>query len=178
MPPVRKIDLVPGELRDRLRRALEERGFGDIVAVTEELNAWLAADGLELRIGKSAVGEFSKLLKDQREAFSIASAVLAETDIDAESELHRVLMQMIGASAVHLIRAIREEEGQIDAKDLHFLSRMLKDLMSSAGIREKLLEDERKRLEKAQAARLEAAVAKGDLDAEAADRARRILGFA
>lgn len=178
MPAVRKLDLVPKELRDRLQRSLEARGYGDIVAITEELNFWLDEAGLELRVGKSTVGEFSKVLKDQRDAFSIAAAVLAETDLDAESELHRTLMQMIGASAVHLIKAVRDEDGQIGPQDLHFLSRMLKDLMHSAGIREQILENERKRLEKAQAQKLDAAVQKGDIDAAAALRAREILGFA
>lgn len=178
MPAPRKVDLLPESLRERLRKALADRGFGGIVEVTEELNGWLEGEGLELRIGKSAVGEFSKVLKDQRDAFSIASAVLAETDLDAESELHRTLMQMIGASAVHLIKAIRDQDGQIGPQDLHFLSRMLKDLMHSAGIREKILDDERRRVEKQQAAKLEAAVEKGDIDAAAAARAREILGFA
>lgn len=178
MPAVRKLDLVPKELRDRLQRTLEKRGYGDIVAISEELNVWLDEAGLELRVGKSTVGEFSKVLKDQRDAFSIAAAVLAETDLDAEGELHRTLMQMIGASAVHLIKAVRDEDGRLDPKDLHFLSRMLKDLMGSTAIREKLLEDERRRVEKAQAAKLDQAEAKGDIDAAAAARARAILGFA
>lgn len=173
MPAPRKVDLLPPELRARLAEALAARGFGDIVAVTESLNVWLEERGLELRLGKTAVGEFSKLLKDQREAFGMAETLLADMDVSAESEMHRTLMQMIATSAMHMMRAVRDEDEHLDAKSLMSLGRMLKDLMQSAGIREQLLAAHTR----AQAARLEAAVEGGDIDAEAAAKARRILGF-
>ena len=146
MPPPRKIDLIPAELRERLAETLAGRGFGDIVDVTEELNFWLEEEGLELTIGKSAVGEFSKALKDQRDAFKLAETLLADMDIEQESDMHKVLMQMIATSAVHMMQSVREEEGHLEPKDLMNLGRMLKDLMQSAGIREKLREDERVRV--------------------------------
>ncbi len=59
-------------------------------------------------------------------------------------------------------------------QNLHFLARMMKDVMSSSGIVQAMQEKEKK----AQAAKLDAAVTSGDIDAEAADKARRILGFA
>ena len=77
MPPPKKLDLIPHEVRQRLAMALQERGFADIVAVTEELNFWLDDAGLEIRIGKSAVGEYSKLLKNQRDAFAMAETLLS-----------------------------------------------------------------------------------------------------
>lgn len=174
MPAPKKIDLVPPELRERLRAALAERGFGDIVSVTEELNVWLEERGLELRLGKSAVGEFSKLLKDQREAFGMAETLLADMDLAAEGDMHRTLMQMIATSAMQMIRSVRAEEEHLDAKSLMSLGRMLKDLMGSAQVREQLLSAHLK----AQSAKLEAAVAGGDIDAAAAAKARAILGFA
>lgn len=146
MPSPRKVDLIPAEFRDWLRQTLEKRGFGDILAVTDELNERLAQDGQELRLGKTAVGEYSKLLKDQREAFGMAETLLADMDVAAEGDLHRTLMQMIAASAMQMMQAVRQEDGQLGPKDLGMLARMLKDLMGSAGIREKLLEDERARL--------------------------------
>ncbi|MCW9041729.1 MAG: DUF3486 family protein [Pseudopelagicola sp.] len=146
MPPPRKIDLIPTELRERLKETLAHRGFGDIVEVTDELNFWLEEEGLELRIGKTAVGNFSKLLKDQREAFAMAETLLGDMDIEQEGEMHRVLMQMIATSAMQLMQHVREQNGHLDPKDLMSLGRMLKDLMSSAGIREKIREDERVRI--------------------------------
>lgn len=146
MPAPAKLDLIPGEVRSWLREELATRGFADIVDVTEALNFRLQEAGLEITIGKTAVGKFSKALKDQREAFQIAETLLADMDISAEGELHKVLLQMIATSAVHMINAVREDGGQLEAKELMSLGRMLKDLMASSGMREKLLDDERKRI--------------------------------
>ena len=185
MPAPAKLDLIPPELRDWLREELAARGFADIVDVTEALNFRLQEQGLELTVGKTAVGKFSKALKDQREAFSIAETLLSDMDIEAEGELHKVLMQMIATSAVHMIHAVREEDWHLEPKDLMSLGRMLKDLMSSSGMREKLLADERARITrqaqeaaKAEALdRLDDGVASGAIDAAAAQAAREVMGF-
>lgn len=159
MPAPRKIDLIPAELRRWLAEALEARGFGDIIAVTEELNFKLDEAGVEVSIGKSAVGDFSKALKDQREAMGLAETLLADMDIERESDLHKVLMQLIATSAVQLLRSVRDDDKHLDAKDLMALGRMLKDIMSSAGIREKLRDDERARIAKEARAAAEAEIA-------------------
>jgi hypothetical protein len=185
MPSPRKLDLIPSELRDRLAKTLAANGFANILAVTEDLNVWLDETGCELRIGKTAVGEFSKLLKDQRDAFALAETLLSDMDIEQESNMHRALMQMIAASAVQMMKAVREDDGHLEPKDLMALGRMLKDLMQSAGFREKLREDERRRVaaeardaeRAALEARLDAATAAGGAEAAAAAEARRILGF-
>jgi uncharacterized protein DUF3486 len=148
MPAPRKLDLIPTDLRERLKQLLEKRGFADIVEVTEELNFWLDGEGLELRIGKTAVGEYSKLLKDQREAFGMAETLLADMDIQAEGDLHRSLMQMIAVSAMQMMQAVRTADGTLEPKDLMQLAKMLKDLMGSAGIREKLLADDEARIDR------------------------------
>jgi hypothetical protein len=153
MPPQRKIDLIPEELRIWLREELTERGFGDIEEVTESLNFRLEEAGQEISIGKTAVGKYSKALKDQRDAFAIADTLLSDMNVEKEGELHQVLMQMIATSAVHMIQNVRNEEGHLDPKDLMNLGRMLKDLMSSSGLREKLLADERERVAKEAAAK-------------------------
>lgn len=155
MPPPRKIDLMPAEVRDWLKTELEARGFAEIEEVTEALNFRLEQAGQRLTIGKTAVGNYSKALKDQREAFSIAETLLADMDIEAEGELQQTLVQMIAASAVHLIVSVREQDGHLEPKDLMNLGRMLKDLMASSGMREKLLADERARI--ARTAKQEAA---------------------
>ncbi|MEE3071747.1 MAG: phage protein Gp27 family protein [Pseudomonadota bacterium] len=182
MPTPRKIDLLPEEIRDWLREEFVARGFGDIEDVTEALNARLEDAGLQLTIGKSAVGRFSKALKDQREAFSIAETLLSDLDIEAEGELHKVLMQMIATSAVHMIHTVREEDGHLDPKDLMALGRMLKDLMASSGMREKLLAGERERIERATrekaADEMEAVAREGGLSDELIQNTRkRILGI-
>jgi hypothetical protein len=164
MPPPKKLDLIPIELRQRLAEELQSRGFGDIVDVTEALNHWLDEEGLELRVGKTAVGEYSKLLKDQRDAFAMAETLLADMDIEAESNMHKVLMQMIATAAFQMMQTVSENDGQFDPKGLAALSRMLKDLMHSAGIREKLREDERKRVTAEEAARAAKALEANSLE--------------
>ncbi|MDD9731047.1 DUF3486 family protein [Mameliella sp. AT18] len=186
MPPPKKLDLIPEELRRWLAEELRDRGFADIVDVTEALNFRLQEAGLELSVGKTAVGDFSKALKDQREAFAIAETLLSDLDIEAEGELHKVLMQMIATSAIHMIQSVRAEDQHLDPKDLMSLGRMLKDLMSSSGMREKLLADERARVarearEVAQAEMdeaLEATATEAGLSAEMLDRLRKgVLGL-
>ena len=155
MPPPKKLDLVPEELIEDLKRMLADRGFSDIVEVTEEFNTRLEIEGCEIRVGKTAVGNFSKMLKDQREAFSMAETLLSDMDLEAESDMHRTLMTMIATSAMQMMRSVREGNGHLPAGDLMNLGRMLKDLMGSSAVREKLLADERRRI--AQEAREDAA---------------------
>ncbi len=155
MPPPKKLDLIPTELRTRLAMVLQDRGFSDIVAVTEDLNFWLQEAGQEIRIGKSAVGEYSKLLKDQRDAFAMAETLLGDLDIEQESTMHKVLMQMIATAAFQMMNAVAESDNaEWDAKSLAHLSRMLKDLMQSAGLRERLREDEERRVARKERERL------------------------
>ena len=186
MPPPKKLDLIPEEIRRWLAEELRDRGFADILEVTEALNARIAAEGLELSIGKSAVGDFSKALKDQRAAFALADVLLSDLDIEREGDIHRVLMQMIANSAVHMIQNVRDNDGNLEPKDLMSLGRMLKDLMASSGMREKLLEDERKRLvretrearEAEMEEALEATAKEAGLDGAMLDRLRRgVLGL-
>jgi hypothetical protein len=186
MPPPKKLDLIPEELRRWLAEELRERGFADILDVTEALNFRLQEEGLEVRVGKTAVGDFSKALKDQREAFAIAETLLSDMDIEQEGELHKVLMQMIATSAIQMINAVRADDKHLDPTALMSLGRMLKDLMSSSGMREKLLADERARVarqarEAAQAEMdeaLEATAKEAGLDAGMLDRLRKgVLGL-
>lgn len=186
MPPPAKLDLIPDELRRWLAEELRDRGFADIHDVTEALNFRLRDAGLEVSVGKTAVGNFSKALKDQREAFAFAETLLSDMDIEQEGELHKVLMQMIATSAVHMLRSVREDDKHLDPKDLMNLGRMLKDLMSSSGMREKLLADERKRvaLEAREAAQAEMQEAlqetarEAGLDSDMIARLRRgVLGL-
>lgn len=146
MPPPKKLDLIPIEFRQWLAETLQKRGFGDIVEVTDELNARLAEGGFEISLGKSSVGDFNKVLKNQRDAFAMAETLLADMDIEAEGNMHKVLMQMIATQAFQLMSTMSGSDKDFDPKGLAALSRMLKDLMQSAGIREKLREDERQRL--------------------------------
>lgn len=165
MPQPRKIDLIPLDLQRWLKTELEQRGFADIVEVTEALNFHLEERGETLTIGKTAVGKFSKVLKDQQDAFEFAELVMRDLDLEGESEMHKAIMQMIAVHAVKLMRKVSDDGDELPAKDLMALGKMLKELMSSAGMREKMLADERDRIVKA--ARAEAATTAAKVATEA-----------
>jgi len=179
MPPPRKVDLLPDELKDWLKSALRERGFGDYEALAEDLNFRLEEAGQELRIQKSALhaygSEYREFVKYQEEASAWAAGWMQENGLNEEAKRHNVLFQMITTLAFKVMQAQMTKTGEeIDPKELHFLGRMLKDVMASSGLREKLIDDDRK----TQAAKLDAAVDAGDIDADAAAKARKIMGFA
>lgn len=178
MPPPRKVDLLPAELKTWLQEELRARGFGGYEDLAEALNFRLEEAGLDLRIRKSAIHafgqEYEEFVRYQEQASAWAADWMQEQGLAEEAKRHNVLFQMITTLAFKVMQAqMLKEGGEIDPKELHFLGRMLKDVMASSGIRESLIVAERK----AQAARLDEAVAAGDIDREAAAKARRIMGF-
>lgn len=88
MPPPRKVDLLPHELRDWLREALIARGFGDYVALAEELNFKLEEAGLELRIGKSALHAFGQDFKAYAETQRAAQEEIRRLVADGDTDGH------------------------------------------------------------------------------------------
>ncbi|WP_151720204.1 phage protein Gp27 family protein [Gemmobacter serpentinus] len=179
MPPPRKIDLLPAEMRGWLQEELRAAGFAGYEDLAERLNFRLEAEGLELRIRKSAIHaygvEYEAMVRAQEEASAWAVGWMQDEGLADEAKRHSVLFQMITTLAFKVMKSQALKEGdEIDPKELHFLGKMLKDVMSSSGIREQTIAADRK----AQSAKLEAAVASGDIDAEAAAKARRIMGFA
>ena len=186
MPPPRKVDLLPSELKDWLREELVSRGFGDYEQLAEDLNFRLAERGEELRIQKSAIHsygqEYAEFVKYQEQASAWAVGWMNENGLEDEAQRHNVLFQMITTLAFKVMQSQMMKKGEeIDPQELHFLGRMLKDVMSSSGIREKMLADaaekavevERKSLD----AKIEKAAAAGEIDKAAAEKARQIMGF-
>lgn len=179
MPAPRKIDQMPPELREWLKAELVARGFGEYEALAAALNFRLEEAGLELRVQKSAVHaygqEYREFVKLQEASSAWAEGWMSENGLADDARRHNVLFQMITSLAFKVMQGqMTREADEIDPKELHFLGRMMKDVMQSAGVREQLIAAERK----VQAAKLDAAVASGDIDGEAAAKARRIMGFA
>lgn len=179
MPAPRKVDLLPPELRRWLQDELRARGFADYEALAEALNGRLEEAGSELRIRKSALhdfgAEYREFVRLQEQASDWAKEWLGEMGMDDQAQRQNVLFQMLTTLAFKVMQAEVAKEGtEISPQSLHFLARMMKDVMSSSGIVQAMREKDRKD----QAGRLEAAVAAGDIDALAAEKARRILGFA
>lgn len=190
MPAPRKVDLLPPELRRWLQEELKARGFGDYVALAEALNFRLEEEGLALRIGKSALHaygqEYAEFARHQEEASAWAAEWMRDAGLEEEAQRHNILFQMITTLAFKVMRAqMLKEGGEIDPRELAFLGKMLKDVMASSGMREKLMEAERARIAaeaRAQAQaemsrKLDDAVSAGSVDVEAAQAAREIMGF-
>lgn len=179
MPVPRKVDLLPPELRGWLEAELRARGFGGYVELAEALNGKLEGEGLELRIQKSALqewgAEYAEFVKVQKAADAWAQEWMTEQGLGDEAKRHNILFQMITALAFKVMQHQMTKEGDaIDPKELHFLGRMMKDIMQSSGIREQLLAAERKRM----AEKLDQAVQDGEVTEDFRAQARRIMGFA
>ncbi|MFE3838872.1 phage protein Gp27 family protein [Pseudogemmobacter sonorensis] len=179
MPPPRKVDSLPPEIREWLQEALRERGFSGYVEITEELNARLAEAGKVVEFHPATVHrfgqEYREFVRVQESASAWAQGWMQENGLEEEARRHNILFQMVTSLAFKAMEAQMLKGGdEIDPKDLHFVGRMLKDLMASAGIREQIAAADRK----AQAARLDAAVADGEVTDDFRQKAREIMGFA
>lgn len=190
MPPPKKVELLEPDLLEWLHAELKDRRFGDYVALADELNAKLEDQGLDLRIGKSALHNYGqvyeKFAKLQEEASSWAEQMFANFDLTDEAKQHRVLFQMMTSLAFKVLKSQHEKQGEeINPKDLRMLAQMMKDVMTSSGIREKLMANERERIAKEaqeeqkaeMLEKLERGVAAGEVEADAARAARAIMGF-
>ncbi len=170
---------MPPEIRDWLRTELQARGYADYDDVTEALNARLEAEGLDITVGRSAVHNFGRAQQRfadlQRQANDWAQGFLGEEGLDREAHRHKALFSMLSSHAFRTMAnamAPREEKEELDfdARDLHFLGRMLKDMMASSGLREaisdKALEREIRKERKAAADRVESATRSAGLTPE------------
>lgn len=117
MPPVRKIAQLPADLREWLHKTFVDRSFGDIEAVTEELNALMKQAGVAISIGKSAVGVESQRVKRAQEAIKAtteAARVIAETSADPGDNRSAAAMAIVQSEVFELLLQIRESEEEQD----------------------------------------------------------------
>lgn len=117
MPPVGKIAQLPEELRAWLHKAIVERGFGDIVALTDELNELCKAGGVAITIGKSAVGQESKRMKRAQESIKAtteAARLIAETSPDDADHRSAGAMALVQSEVFELLLQVRESEDITD----------------------------------------------------------------
>ncbi len=179
MPAPRKIDLLPAELRGWLREELRTRGFGGYEELAEALDFRLEEAGLDLRIRKSALhdygAEYREFVRLQEQASDWAREWLGEMGMEDQAQRQNVLFQMLTTIAFKVMQAeISKQGSEISPQNLHFLARMMKDVMTSSGIVQAMQERERKQ----QAAKLDAAVAAGEVTDDFRQKAREIMGFA
>ena len=113
MPPPSKIATLPEALRAWLRKAIVERGYGDIVALTAELNELCKEGGVAITVGKSAVGEESKRVKRAQEAIRAtteAAKLIAESSPDEADHRSAAAMAIVQSEVFELLLKIRESD--------------------------------------------------------------------
>jgi hypothetical protein len=152
MPPPRKVDKLPSEQRDWLKQELKDCGFSGYEQIAEALNERLEEGGHEIRIQKSAIHSFGKeyetFVKYQEEASSWAADWMQDQGLEDEAKRHSVLFQMLTSLAFKAMKDRMDGETEVNPQELHFIGKMMKDIMASSGMREKLVEGERDRLAK------------------------------
>lgn len=117
MPPVSKIAQLPEEIRAWLHKTLVERAFGDIVGVTDELQAMLKQAGVAMYIGKSAVGAESLKIKRAQEsirATTEAARLIAETSRDDGDTRSEAAMALVQSEVFELLLKVREADDEDD----------------------------------------------------------------
>ncbi|MBE7419843.1 MAG: DUF3486 family protein [Ideonella sp.] len=108
-----KIARLPAEIRQWLHKAIVERGFGDIVALTEELNTLCKQGGVAITVGKSAVGVESQKVKRAQEAIRAtteAAKLIAESSRDDEDSRSEAAMALIQGEMFEALLLAREAE--------------------------------------------------------------------
>jgi hypothetical protein len=111
MPPVSKIAQMPAEIREWLHKAFVARGYGDIQAITAEVNQLMKEAGVAITIGKSAVGEESQRVRRAQEAISATTAaakLIAEASPDVGDNRSAAAMAIVQSEVFDLLLQVRE----------------------------------------------------------------------
>lgn len=117
MPPRSKIATLPDDLRAWLHKAIVQRGYGDIVALTEELNALCKEGGVAITVGKSAVGKESQRIQRAQEAIRAtteAARLIAESSPDEADHRSAAAMAIVQSEVFDLLLKVRESSEDID----------------------------------------------------------------
>lgn len=178
MPPPRKIDRLPVELRRWLQEELKKRNFSGYEELAEDLAFRCEEEGVELRVGKSAIHAYGQEFRDyarlQEQAQDEIRAFLEEASMTDEAHVTKALFQQLTTLQWKLQMTMADPNNLPDPRGMKDLTTALNNLIRSTSLREAILKQERD----AQAAKLDAAVASGDITADFRQTAREIMGFA
>lgn len=175
------IDLLPRDVRDALNEAIAEGRMS-----VDDLVALLRDKGADA-ISRSAVGRYK--VREERQMAALrkmqqsAEVWTKEAAKDPNGSVARLLSEMTKSVIFNRLMSMTDKEVEkADPKDLNFLAGTITKIMSADKIsaeREAMIRDRAVKAERAkQEAALKSAEKTGDIDKEAAQRAREILGFA
>ncbi|WP_297772716.1 phage protein Gp27 family protein [uncultured Roseovarius sp.] len=178
MPPRRKVDLLPSELRSWLQDELRACGFANYEEIADRLNARCEEEGIELRIGKSAIHsygqEFREYAQMQERAQDEIRTFLEEASLKEEVDVTSALFQQLTTIQWRLQMMMADPDEMPDPRGMKDLTTALNNLIRSTSLRDGILKAERS----AQSAKLDQAIETGRIDAAAAQAAREVMGLA
>jgi len=183
MPPVGKIAQLPDDLRAWLHKAIVERGYGDIVGLTEELNTLCKEGGVAITIGKSAVGVESQRIKRASEAIRAtteAARLIAESAPDEGDNRSAAAMAIVQSEVFDLLLKIRETEDMADLDRFGVMSEaaLAMSRLSRARVNQSRWNAEVEKKAKATADQVARLAKKGGMDARTVAEIRAsILGI-
>lgn len=173
------IDRLPKEVRE-LIGSLRSDG-----ATIDEIMAKLSE--LKAGVSRSALGRHVKTLAEvgerMRRARVMAEALTARFGDQPDNQVARMNMELMHGMVFEVLTAAagaEDEEGEpvtLDPKAVKFLSGALKDLASAQKVDADRVLKLREEIARENAKKIDEAVDTGKIDAEAAERARQILGF-
>ncbi|MBB96938.1 MAG: hypothetical protein CML68_20365 [Rhodobacteraceae bacterium] len=178
MPPLRKIDRLPAELRQWLQEELKKRNFSGYEELAEDLAWRCEEEGVEFRVGKSAIHAFGQEFRDyariQEQAQDEIRAFLQEASMTDEADVTKALFQQLTTIQWKLQMAMADPKNMPDPRGMKDLTSAMNNLIRSTSLREAIRKEDREM----QAAKLDAAVEAGDITSDFRQQAREIMGFA
>lgn len=167
MPRRSKVDLLPNSIREDLEQRLIKCGF----SCYRELSKWLFERGFE--ISKSSLHTWGQSFEERVSALkritAQARAIVTESP-DDDGSVNEALLRLTQERVFSLMMDL---ELDLAPAQLTKVTKAVADLARASVSQKRLMSEIRRRDFK----KLDAAVTKGTIDADAATRARRILGF-
>jgi hypothetical protein len=177
------IDLLPKDVREALNEAIAEgrMSVDDLWGLVKEKG------GDDVDVSRSAVGRYKVREERAMAAYQQMQKMSEVWAKEREKDPTGAISMLLGEQTKTIVfrRLMSMSPGEIekaDPRDLNFLASTIKSISAAdkigaereAMIRDRALKEQRRKQEAA----LASAEKKGDLDKEAAQRAREILGFA
>lgn len=167
MPPRSKVETLPADVREDLERQLVKNSFSQY----RELSEWLAEQGFQ--ISKSSLHSYGQNFEERLGSLKRVSEqarVVVSENPDDDGAVNDALIRLVQEKTFNLLL-----EMETDPKDVNLpkLMKVIADLSRASVSQKRLMADIRKRDKE----KMDAAVDSGQISREAAEEARRIMGF-
>jgi len=172
------VDRLDPEIKDMIGKLRIDHGW-TIDEILKRLRS--IGQGAET-ISRSALGRHVKSIEEIgaeiRESRDMALALRAATGADSDDRTAELNIELLQTSILRLVTRQREDDDDKEsAGEVKALATALRDLASARKTIQEAVRKAREALLAEQRKKLDGATRSGEIDAEAAARAKRILGF-